>query len=254
MAGQGGVADAHVGDFREGGLERGEELAFQLAVQLVPGIGLRHVAADVGVKEHGVGDFIAVLPEAADGDVQVDACPLVHHPEGHGAGGAVLVAGNLLGVEVVDPLVLGDLAAKSDAGADVGKDLFDALAQTPGEEGGLCGGVVDEVSRLRAQFHHLALFHNHHALPIRHGDDGAGGDDVVISLVGGAAAGALLPPDRQGVGGQGLTIEKLLILVGQFAGDGVDGGANQSHGTVSFLKTSGAGSAKSGAQTLADGF
>lgn len=91
MTGEGGVADAQFADFGKGGLEGGEQLRFQLAVQRGAGIVLRHVAADIGVKQQGVGDMVTVLAEAANAHIHVDTGSLVHHPEGNGTGGAVFI-------------------------------------------------------------------------------------------------------------------------------------------------------------------
>ncbi len=230
MAGQGGAADAHFTDAGKGGLEGGQQLTFQLAVDLCSAVRLRHVAADVGIEQQRIDELVAVLAEAADGDVQVDARPLVHHPEGDRRGGAVLVADDLLGVEVVDPLVLGSLAAESEPLADLLEHLADALAQIAGKDAGFGGGVEGKLARLGADLHHLALLHDHHALAVGHGNDGAAGDDVVAALgIAGAARGALLPLHRQNVRRDGLAVKILLPLVGQYATRAAQCCLNKSH-------------------------
>ena len=78
------------------------------------------------------------------------AGPLVHHPERHRAGGAVFVAGQLLGVDVVDPLVGGFLAAKGKALAHLGKDVINILGQPAAEQGGLGTGIVGVLTGLGA--------------------------------------------------------------------------------------------------------
>ena len=157
MAGQAGIADALLGDLRKGGLERGQQLGLELVVQLVAGVGLGHVAADVGVEENGVADTVGILAEAADADVNVDASAGIHHAEGHGGRGAVLVAHDLLGVEVVNALILGSLAAEGEALADLPEDRADAFTQAAAEDGGLGGRVIDKLARLGAELGDLAL-------------------------------------------------------------------------------------------------
>ena len=71
VAGQSAVADAHIGNLGKGRLQGGQQLAFQLAVQTGAVIGAAHIAADVGVKQNGVADAVAVLTEAADGNVHI---------------------------------------------------------------------------------------------------------------------------------------------------------------------------------------
>ena len=83
MTGQCRITNAHVGDLREGGLQRGQKLCLQLAVQTIPRVVLTDVAADICIEENRIADPVAVLTEAADGDVNVDAGPLIHHPEGN---------------------------------------------------------------------------------------------------------------------------------------------------------------------------
>ena len=235
MARKGGIADALFRNSCEGGLEGGEQLAFQLAVQLHAIVFVRHVAADVGVEQQGVHQLIAVFAEAADGNIDIDAGPLVHNPEGHGRGRTILVADKLLGVEIVDSLILGGLAAKGETLAHILERRLDVLAQIPGENRGLGGHVVSILAGFGANVHHLALLHDHHALAVGNGDDRAVGDDVVASLgVAGAAGGALLPLHRQHVRGDGLTVKILLPLVGQHAACRTQCSFNQSHNCSPF--------------------
>ena len=235
VTGEGGVADAQFADFGKGGLEGGEQLRFQLAVQRGAGIVLRHVAADIGVKQQGVGDMVTVLAEAANAHIHVDTGSLVHHPEGNGTGGAVFIAGDLLGVDIIDALVLGGLAAEGKALADVLEHLSDALAQMAGENAGLRGGVIDKFAGLGADLRHLALIHNEHTLSVRHGNDRAGGDDVLIALiVAGTARDLFAALHRQRIGAQRLTVKIFLPLVRQHAAGGTGCRFDQSHGTFSF--------------------
>ena len=233
MGGQRGVAHAHLGDLREGGLQRGQQLGLELVVELAAGIGVLDVAADVGVEQDGVGDAVGVLAEAADGDVDVDAGALVHDAERDGGGGAVLVADDLLGVEVVDALILGDLAAEGKALAEDLEGLLDGGAEVAREDRGLGGGVVAELTRLGAELGDLAVVDDDHALAVGHGDDGAVGDDVVIAPV--ALSGVFsLALDDERLGVERLAVEILLPLVGQYAVDSAQTCLNKTHLYFSF--------------------
>ena len=77
---------------------------------------------------------------------------------------------DLIGVEEVDALVLGGLAAEGEALGGCGKGGLDALAQIPAEDGGFGGGVVDVLAGLGADLNDLALLDDHHALTVRNGD------------------------------------------------------------------------------------
>ena len=117
--------------------------------------------------------MIAVLAEAADGDVDIDPGALVDYAEGNGARGAVLIADELLGVEEVDPLILGGLSAEGESLGEILKGLDKARAEASGEYGGLGAGVVNELARLGADVDDLALVDDDHALTVGNGDNGA---------------------------------------------------------------------------------
>ena len=114
MAGQSRVADAHLADAGEGGLQCGHHLGAHLGVYSVPGVAVGDVAAHVLVEQHGVGYLIGIFAEALYGylKLQPRAYVVVDHPEGDRVGGAVLVADYLLGVEVIDALITEDQAEK----------------------------------------------------------------------------------------------------------------------------------------------
>ena len=221
MAGQSRVADALLADLGKSRLQGRQQLGLELAVQRLAEIGVFHIAADIGVKQDGVGDAVAVLAKAPDADVHVDAGPLVHHPERHRAGGAVFVAGQLLGVDVVDPLVGGFLAAKGKALAHLGKDVINILGQPAAEQGGLGTGIVGVLTGLGAEIHHLALLHDEGALALSHGHDGAIGDDVLTAMaVGRAAALLFLAFDGQNIRRESTAGKVFFPLVAHHAGSG----------------------------------
>ena len=113
---EGGISDPEFmgisTNARKGGLQRGQQLGLELAVETVAGIVPADVAADVRIEQDRVADAVAVLAEAADGDINIDPGALVDHAERNGRGRAVFVADELLGVEVVHALILGRLALK----------------------------------------------------------------------------------------------------------------------------------------------
>ena len=220
VAGQGRVADAHRADPGKRRLQGGHQLGLQLAVQCVAGVGVFHIAADVGVKQDGVGDPVAVLAKAPHADVNVDAGARIHDPEGNGAGRAVFAAHQLLGVDVIHPLVGGGLPAEGEPLADLGKHFVDVGGQPlAGKEGGLSAGAVGVRARFRAEIHHLALLDDEGALPLGNGDHRAVGDDVVPAMtVGRAARGALFTPDGEDLRRERVARKKFFPLIGHHAG------------------------------------
>ena len=234
MAGQRAVADAHVGNLRKRGLKRRQQLCLELTVDLVAGEGRFHVAAEVRIEQQRVRDAVAVFAEAADGDVEIDAGGLVHNAERHRGGRAVLVADKLLGIEVVHALILGGDAAEGEALADRLEHLLDIRCEIAArEERRLRGDVIDVLARFGADVHDLALFNDHHALPVCYGDDGAVGDDVVETIVG-PAGNALAALDGQHIRAERVAVEIFLPLIGKNAGDGADACSEKTHDKSSF--------------------
>ena len=230
VAGQRGVADAHFADLRERGLERGEQLGLELAVEVRAVIVLAHVAADVRVEQERVGDMIAVLAEAADAHVDVDRRALIHDAERNGRRRAVLVADELLRVEVVNALVLRRFAAEGETLADVAENVADAVAELAREDARLGGGIIEELARLGAGLHDLALLDDEHTLAVRHGDHRAVGDDVLVTLVVARTARDLLMAlGRQNVCGHRFTVEVFLPLIGHHAARGPRDCFDESH-------------------------
>ena len=214
------VANAHGGHLAKSGLKRGHELGLQHGVQPVPPEFIGNVSADILIEEDGVTDPVGILAEAPDGHRGAETDILIHYPEGHRSGGAVLIAVELLGVDVIDPLVLARVSAEGEPAAKGGEAGLDALPQGPGEDAGLGGGIVDEFARLGADLRDLPLIHDQHTLTVRHGDHGAVGDDVIAALVGRPGGHPLAPLYRQNRFRQSVTVKILLPLVSQNAARG----------------------------------
>ena len=81
VTGKRGIADAHVGNFCKCRLKRSQKLSFELPIQPVAGIIFADVAAHVRVEQNRGADAVAVFAEAANGNVDVNACPLVNNAE-----------------------------------------------------------------------------------------------------------------------------------------------------------------------------
>ena len=217
-------------------MEGSEQLRLQLSVDLIPAVFLFHVAADIGIKQNRVGEPVAVFTETADRDVNIDASPLIHHPEGNGTGSTIFVANDLFGVEIIDPLILSCFAAKSKPLSDLGKGIFNAFTQVACEKGGSDRGVIDKFARNGADIHHLAVLHNTHALAVGHRHHRAVGDDVGAALGVGATAGRpFLSLAHQYIHRNRFAIKIFLPLVGHYAARGAQCRFNKSHVQHSFF-------------------
>lgn len=100
-------------------MKLGLQLAVNLGAQVLVGI----VTADVLVEQERVGEMVGELTIALDGDVYVYAGALVHHTEGDGICGTVLVSHNLLHVEEVDALVAARVATEGETAANLAEGL-----------------------------------------------------------------------------------------------------------------------------------
>ena len=230
MAGECGIADAHVGNFCKCRLKRSQKLSFELPIQPVAGIILTDIAADVRVEQNRVADAVAVFTEAADGNVDVNACPLVNNAEGDRRRRAVFVADELLGIKIVHALILGRLAAEGKALSDVLERVEDTGSQLTGEDRRLGRGIVDKLAGLRAKLCDLALIDDDHALAVSHRDDRAVGNDVLAALVVAAAPGcAVQTLDCHHVLRNGFTVKILLPLIGHHAASRAQCCFNESH-------------------------
>ena len=235
---QSAVADAHFGNSAERHAQRAQQLGTKLLVQAAAGIGFGNVAADMLVEQHRVADAIGEHTEAAQTHIHVKTHVVVHHPEGDGAGGAVLVAGDLLGVEVVNALILGRLSAEGKALSEFIDGLAQTVAEVTAEHTGRGGGIIGIFAGLGGKFHDLALIHDHHALTVGHQNHGAGGDDVVASLVVDAApAAGLFALQGQNPLGHRVTGEKLLPLIRQHAAGGIQSRTNKTHNHSPLLSS-----------------
>ena len=218
MAGQSAVTDAHGGNLCECGAHSGQQLGLQLALDAAALEIFGHFTADVLKEQHRVPDPVGVLTEAADFNIHVQTDILVYHTEGHGVGSAVLIAKQLLGVEVVNSLILGRLAAEGNTLAKLLEALLQALAQIAAENTGLGRSIIDILTGLRAEFHDRTLIGNDHSLAHANLDDGTGGDDIVSALgIEASGADRLLALNYQNILGNCIAAEKLFHLIGQNA-------------------------------------
>ena len=219
-----------IGKLCKSGLQGADKLGFQLAVQLVTGVVLRNIAANLGVEQQRVGNAVGINARAADGNIHIQTDLGIHHPEGDGIGRAELIVQQFLGVEIIDPLILAGVAAKGEALAHRLEGLQNAFTQRAGEDAGLGGGVVCKLTGLGTDLHDLSLLHDHHALTVCHGDDAAVGNNIIAALgVGRACAHALAALDHHGVLVHCLAVEIFLPLICQSALQSAQTCLNKSH-------------------------
>ena len=235
MPGQSRIADAHFGDACKGRLQGCQQFTFQLAVQFLSAVCLCDVAAYIGIKQQRIDYLIAVFPEAADGDVDINGCPLIHHAEGNRRSCAIFVADQLFCIEIINPLILWSLAAKGESFAYILEDRHDVFSQIAGKDGGLCRHIICIFPGLCTDINDLALFCDQHALSFGYGDDGAVCDDVVAAFgVGRASACFLLAFYCDNIRRKGITVKILLPLVSQYAAGRTHCRFDQSHIHLSF--------------------
>ena len=198
----------------QSGLQGIHQLTLQPGCDLGCGILGGDIAAHVGVEQQRVADAAGEAAVAPQVHRELIA-PLLadHHTERDGSGGAVQDLAQLLGVDVVHPLILAGVAAVGKTLGHGQEGFRQTVAEVAGEHAGLGRSVKGELARFGAHLHDPALLHNQHTLTVCHGDAAAVGDDVILAVVGAAAGGALLALDHQHVFVQRIAIEKFLPLV-----------------------------------------
>ena len=130
-------AQLKLGQTSECRLQCADKLCFQLAVKLIPGIFLLHVAADVRIEQQRVSDPVRIHARAPHRHVQIQPDLGIHHTEGNGVRGAEFVVDKLLGVEIIHPLILAGISAVGETLTDGPEGLLDALAELAREKGRL---------------------------------------------------------------------------------------------------------------------
>ena len=74
----------HLGELSKCRLQSAYELGLELAVDLLAGIILLNVTADVGVKQQGVGELVGIYAVAAYRGVEIEPDVVVDDAEGDG--------------------------------------------------------------------------------------------------------------------------------------------------------------------------
>ncbi len=159
-------AQFQIGKFSERRLQRADKFCFQLAIQLITRILLLHIAADIGIKQHRIRDFIGINAGTADGDIHIQPDLGVYYTERDRVRRAKLVVDQFFGIKVIHPLILPGITSKGEPLANRLKRPQYAAAKASGKNARLCGRVILKFPRLCAQLHNLALFYNHHALSV----------------------------------------------------------------------------------------
>ena len=200
MTGKCAVADAHCGDLCECRLKRCHKLALEHAVDAVSCVFAVYIAADVGIEEHRVCDFIGIFAVAADRNIDIKADILIDDAERNRARCAVFVAEDFLCIEEINALITSGFTAHGETLADVFESFQETFAKTAIKHARFCGLIVDIFACFCTKINDLALIDDDHALPFVNGDDAAVADDVFCALGVGTASGcAFLAFNRQNI-------------------------------------------------------
>ena len=217
VTGQGAVTDSHFRNLCKGGLQRGHQLTFQHAVQVISGIGALHVAAHIRVKAERIHNAIGIFPMAPDRNIHIQTDVCIYHAERHRIGRAVFISHDFLRIKIIHPLIPGRFPAKGEADAEQFKGFPDIFSQVSIENGRLRRHIINILSRFGADLHHLPLIHDHHTLALIDRDDGAIGNDVFRSFPVGASSGRpFLPLHCQNLLRQAVAVKIFLPLISEY--------------------------------------
>ena len=229
------VFNTHGRQLGKGRLKGCQQLAFQLAVDFIPGIVLLDIAADIGIEKNWIGYTVAVLTKASQGHGHLEVNIRIHYLEGYGIWRAVFIADDFLGVEEINSLILAGIPAEGESLAYLLKYILDAGGKVPGKYGRSQGSIVFVLACLRADIHHLAVFYDYHALPLIDSNKGTIGNNIILPTGIGAAFASTLPPlGHQHIRRHTLTVDIFLPLVSQHTTCCTNSCFNQTHNYSSF--------------------
>ena len=213
------VADAHAGNLGKSRLQSRQQLTLQLRIELISGVLIFHISADVHIEQDRILDLVGILTEALDGDIHIQIDIGVDNAERNRVRGTVLIADDILGVEIIDPLIRPGVSAEADTLLERLKAVLDALPEAALENGRLCRGIPLECAGHGTDLNDLALLDDHHALAFVDNNDRAIRNHIVAAMILAASALALLALLDKNVIRHGRTIEVLLPLICQYAAD-----------------------------------
>ena len=182
------ITDAHGSDFGESRLQSSEQFRFQLGIQLLPSVLVFHITTDIRIKQHRITNMVAVFSERTQTNIHINSRPLIQDTEGNRRCRTVFIADNLLGIEIIDPLVFRILSAEGKTLGETFKGSLHPLLEIAAEDRRLRRSVIGKGARFCTEFDNLSLIYNHHALPVSDRYNGSGRDDIVISFVGASPA------------------------------------------------------------------
>ena len=122
-------AELLVGESAERRLESGDKLCLELHIDFCSLVILFYVAANVGVEEKRVCDFVGIDTAAANGNIEVETDFVINNTEENRVLSTELVVYELLGVEVVNSLVLCGVSAEGETLTDSLEGFLDAVAE-----------------------------------------------------------------------------------------------------------------------------
>ena len=218
-------------NLRKSRLESREKLRLELAVKLASLVAVFRISCHIRIKQNGVDNFIRILAETTDTDRQFQSRIVIRYLERNLTGCTVFISYNFLRIEIIDPLVLARIPAKSKTAAyllEHGKYTF--LIQTACKKRRFRGTVIRILPRLGTKIHHLAGLDNHHALSVINGNHRPVRYDIILTAgIRTPPAGPLLPFHHQHIGRHTVAIEKFFPLVRQYTACRTDSRFNQTH-------------------------
>ena len=228
------ITYADLGNPCKSGLQRRQQLSAHLTDQLFYGIISGYISAHIGIEEQRICKPEAVLSETADRNVQIQADILVDYTKRYRRRCSVLVAGDFLGVEIIDSLILGGFSSEGKTLSDHLEDFGNTFPEIAGKHGRLRRGIVLVFTRFCTDIYDFTLLDYQHALTVGDRNDRSAGDDIVKTMVSTAECGTFPSFRRQNGVRQRFAVKILLPLIRKNAGSGSERCMNKSHLSISF--------------------
>ena len=203
-------------DSAQSRLHGSHQLRLHLILQLTAIITVRHIPADILVKQKRVRNSERIGTIAPNTHIHIQTNIVIYVPKRNRRSCAIQIVHNFLRIEEINSLVLACTAAERKSLPHGFEGIHNTVTQITAEQAGLSGLVKNKLSGLRTELHNTALFHNNHTLALVHCHNGTIGNDIICSFI--IAASAVLSPFslcHQDIIGKGITVKVFPPLVCQ---------------------------------------
>ena len=220
------VTDAQIGNLCKSRLQCCQKLCFQHAVNIISGVVICNITADIGVEQKRIYDLVRIFSIAAKCDINIQSDIIINDTERNRIHRTIFIAEDFLCIDEVYTLILSRITTHGNTFADQGKGLFDVISETAIENTWLRRSIVYKFTGLCADFDDLTLIDDQHTLTVVDSNDRAVGNNIILTPCIAACtfiARALFPFCYQYICCHGVAVKILTPLISECRSDRISG-------------------------------